>query len=86
MIVLAGRPYIGITTLALNILNNVACVGQKTVVYFSFGDDKGSLMKRLLVSWQKLILTFWRKNNLGEWEWKCLVDAVEAVQKSKIYF
>lgn len=87
MIVLAGRPYIGITTLALNILNNVACVGQKTVVYFSFGDDKGSLMKRLLGIMAEVdIGHFGEKNNLGEWEWKCLVDAVEAVQKSKIYF
>lgn len=48
LIVLAGRPYMGITTLALNILNNIACVGKKTVVYFSFDKDKGSLMKRLL--------------------------------------
>ena len=87
LIVLAGRPYIGITTLALNILNNVACVGQKTVVYFSFGDDKGSLMKRLLgIMAEVNIGHFGEKNNLGEWEWKCLVDAVEAVQKSKIYF
>ena len=87
LIVLAGRPYIGITTLALNILNNVACVGQKTVVYFSFGDDKGSLMKRLLgIMAEVNIGHFGEKNNLGEWEWKCLVDAVEAVQKSKFYF
>ena len=28
LIVLAGRPYMGITTLALNILNNIACVGK----------------------------------------------------------
>ena len=87
LIVLAGRPYIGITTLALNILNNVACVGQKTVVYFSFGDDKGSLMKRLLgIMAEVNIGHFGEKNNLGEWEWKCLVDAVEVVQKSKFYF
>lgn len=87
LIVLAGRPYIGITTLALNILNNVACVGQKTVVYFSFGHDKGSLMKRLLgIMAEVNIGHFGEKNNLGEWEWKYLVDAVEAVQKSKIYF
>ena len=87
LIVLAGRPYMGITTLALNILNNIACVGKKTVVYFSFDKDKGSLMKRLLgIMAEVEIKYFGESDNLSEREWKRLVDAVETVQKSKFYF
>ena len=86
LIVLAGRPGIGVTTVALNILNNTACSGNASVAYFSFDLSKEVLIKRLL--W--LMAEIPRRNiaeaSLTAKDWQRIVDAVETVQKSKIFF
>ena len=46
LMVLAARPSMGITTLALNFLNNIACNGNASVAYFSFDLSKEVLIKR----------------------------------------
>ena len=86
LMVLAARPSMGITTLALNFLNNIACNGGSSVAYFSFDLSKEVLIKRLL--W--LMAEIKRKNVSEGWltdeDWQRMVNAVETVQRSKIFF
>ena len=86
LMVLAARPSMGITTLALNFLNNIACNGGSLVAYFSFDLSKEVLIKRLL--W--LMAEIQRKTVSEGWltdkDWGRMVNAVEKVQKSKIFF
>ena len=63
LMVLAARPSMGITTLALNFLNNIACNEGSSVAYFSFDLSKEVLIKRLL--W--LMAEIKRKNVSEGW-------------------
>ena len=82
LILLAARPSMGKTALALNIALHVAAVERKHVAIFSLEMSKEQLVKRLLsqeshVDSQKL-----RTGNLQDNEWTALIEGGEIVGKS----
>ena len=82
LILLAARPSMGKTALALNIALHVASVERKHVAIFSLEMSKEQLVKRLLsqeshVDSQKL-----RTGNLQDNEWAALIEGAETVGKS----
>ena len=82
LILLAARPSMGKTALALNIALHVAAVERKHVAIFSLEMSKDQLVKRLLsqeshVDSQKL-----RTGNLQDNEWAALIEGAETVGKS----
>ena len=82
LILLAARPSMGKTALALNIAIHVASVEKKHVAIFSLEMSKEQLVKRLLsqeshVDSQKL-----RTGNLLDNEWAALIEGAETVGKS----
>ncbi len=82
LILLAARPSMGKTALALNIALHVAAVERKHVAIFSLEMSKEQLVKRLLsqeshVDSQKL-----RTGNLQDNEWAALIEGAETVGKS----
>ena len=85
LILLAARPSMGKTALALNIAIHVAAVEKKHVAIFSLEMSKEQLVKRLLsqeshVDSQKL-----RTGNLGDNEWAALIEGADTVGKSYLY-
>ena len=81
LILLAARPSMGKTALALNIALHVAAVERKHVAIFSLEMSKEQLVKRLSqeshVDSQKL-----RTGNLQDNEWAALIEGGEIVGRS----
>lgn len=50
LIVIASRPAMGKTTLALNVLSHIALEEKKSVLFFSLEDTKETIVNKLLIS------------------------------------
>lgn len=85
LIILAARPSVGKTTLAMNIVENVAIRHNAVCAVFALEMTKAELTERMLcsiggVSGQKA-----KKGKLDSDEWKRLWDAQKILNKSKIF-
>lgn len=85
LIILAARPSVGKTTLAMNIVENVAIRHNAVCAVFALEMTKSELTERMLcsiggVSGQKA-----KKGKLDSDEWKRLWDAQKILNKSKIF-
>ncbi|MGI6019882.1 MAG: replicative DNA helicase [Lachnospiraceae bacterium] len=83
-ILLAARPSMGKTALALNILSNIAFKSKLPVAFFSVEMSSDTLMNRLLsmrslVDAQKI-----RTGQMRDEEWKNLIIAADEIGGSKI--
>ena len=85
LIILAARPSVGKTTLAMNIVENVAIRHNAVCAVFALEMTKSELTERMLcsiggVSGQKA-----KKGKRDSDEWKRLWDAQKILNKSKIF-
>ena len=85
LIILAARPSVGKTTLAMNIVENVAVRHNAVCAVFALEMTKAELSERMLcsiggVSGQKA-----KKGKLDSDEWKRLWDAQKILNKTKIF-
>ena len=85
MVVLAARPSIGKTTIALNIASNVALKSGKSVGIFSLEMNTLSLVLRLLCSEAKINLREFRQGVLSHARWVHITNAAEKLRKANIY-
>jgi replicative DNA helicase len=69
LVVLAARPSMGKTALALNIAENVALVQRQPVAVFSLEMSKESLLLRLLASEARVDSHKFRTGHLGREDW-----------------
>lgn len=69
LVVLAGRPAMGKTTLAMNIAEHVALREGKPVAVFEMEMDRGELMDRLVSSVARLELEAVRTANMSDEQW-----------------
>lgn len=85
LIVLAARPGIGKTTLALNIALNVAMKEKKAVGFFSLEMSKEELVDRLLVGHADIDAWKLKTGRLSDEDYKKLTDAMGELADAPIF-
>jgi replicative DNA helicase len=85
MVVIAGRPSMGKTALAMNIAENVAIDQGVAVGVFSLEMSSDELVKRMLCSRAKVNLHAVRDGFLGEKDFHPLTSAASQLMKSPLY-
>ena len=87
MFVLAARPSIGKTSLALNVLRNVALNGTRPrpVAFFSLEMTAGQIARRLLCTESKIPESVFRNHAFQDRDLVRLTTAVSRIKESKIF-
>jgi len=80
MVVLAARPSMGKTAMAMNIVESALTNQKKQVVVFSVEMPAKGLMDRLLCSVGRIDATKWRNGSLNEDDWPKLTCAVNRLK------
>ncbi len=76
LLILAGRPSMGKTSLALNIAQNVAAYSKQPVAVFSLEMSREQLVQRLLASEARIDSSRLRSGRISENEWQRLGQAI----------
>lgn len=82
--IVAGRPSMGKTSLAINIAENVALREQKTVLFFSLEMSASQLSQSFLCSHARVDSNLLRTGRLSEEEFQKLILAAGAFNETKI--
>ncbi len=85
LIIVAGRPAMGKTTLAMNIAESAAIKNNVPVAIFSMEMSALQLVMRLFSSLGQIDQTRLRTGNLDELDWPKLTSAMNLLHKSKIF-
>ncbi|MBU0579535.1 MAG: replicative DNA helicase [Candidatus Margulisbacteria bacterium] len=85
LIVIAGRPSMGKTALALNIAQNVGIRHNLPVAIFSLEMSKESLTQRILCSEAEIDSSHLKSKNLHDHEWKKLGRALGRLSEAPLY-
>jgi len=85
MIVVAGRPSMGKTALAMNMVENAALESKKAVAVFSMEMSGPQLAMRMIGSVGRVDQHELRTGTFKEEDWPRLVDAVGRLNDSQIY-
>ena len=84
LIIVAGRPSMGKTSFAMNIVANVAQQG-KTVAIFSLEVAREQLVQNLLCSCAQVDAQKFRKFELGDRDFQNIVDAAGELRSQKVF-
>jgi len=85
LIILAARPSVGKTALALNIAENVAKHEQMAVAIFSLEMSKESLLMRLLASMARVDAHRFRTGHLRKEDWHEMTQALAQLSASPLW-
>lgn len=85
LVVISGRPAIGKTSFALNIIENAASKYRTTAAIFSFEMSKEILIKRLLCSQTKVNSIKLRCGDLEYYDWKVIAETLDKLSDAPIY-
>lgn len=85
LIILAARPGVGKTSLALNIAQNISVAYKRPVGYFSLEMSKEELVDRLLVSQADIDAWRLKTGNLGEEDFTKLSVAMGELAEATLY-
>ena len=85
MIILAARPSMGKTALALNIAENVALHYKQPVAVFSLEMSKESLLQRLIGSQSRVDSHKFRTGQLGQDDWKKIVGGLAVLGDAPLW-
>lgn len=85
LIILAARPAMGKTALALNIAQNVAIKAKIPVAIFSLEMSKHQLIQRMLCSEAEVDAQRLKTGNLQNKDWEKIVSAMDDIAKAPIY-
>jgi replicative DNA helicase len=85
LIVVAGRPSMGKTTLSMNIAQNIAQSQNKTVAVFSLEVDRRQIAINLLCRSAQLPAHKLRKVDMSTREWEILAQAAGKLQQLPIF-
>ncbi|RKM56821.1 hypothetical protein D6855_14225 [Butyrivibrio sp. CB08] len=83
--VIAGRPSMGKTALALNIVRKIAITGDGAVGYISLEDGEDVILEKLLTMDSMIDFTVIRTKDLSEKNMKGLEESADRISKSKIF-
>ncbi len=85
LIILAARPSMGKTALALNIARNVAVSAQIPVAFFSLEMSKEQLSMRLLTAEARINAFSLRSGHASKQDWIKITDAASVLDNTPIY-
>ena len=85
LIIVAGRPSMGKTALALNMAQNAALNHKKVVAVFSLEMSKDSLVMRMLCSHGRISGHRLRKGALQQADWSRLAEAAGDLNAAKMF-
>lgn len=85
LIIIAGRPSMGKTTLAMNIAENIAINGHKPVAVFSMEMPGDSLAMRMMSSLGRIDQHKVRTGQLEEDEWPRLTSALHILAETQLF-
>ena len=85
LVIIAARPSMGKTSLAMNIAENVAIEDGKVVGVFSLEMSKEALLMRMLASYAKVDSTKLRSGFLGKEDMAKLTHAMEGLMQAKLF-
>ncbi|MDR3477645.1 MAG: replicative DNA helicase [Gammaproteobacteria bacterium] len=85
LIILAARPSMGKTLLAMNIAEHVAIIEKKPVAIFSLEMSKEQLLERSLTSIARVKADQMRAGNLDVDDFKKITNAIPKFQEAKLF-
>jgi replicative DNA helicase len=85
LIIVAARPSMGKTALALNMATHAAVSANVPVAFFSLEMSSHQLLMRLLCAYGKVDLSHLRRGWLEREDWDGLYTAADAIGKAPIY-
>ncbi|OEY66774.1 replicative DNA helicase [Marinobacter sp. X15-166B] len=85
LIILAGRPSMGKTTLAMNIVENALLSSGEPILVFSMEMPADSIVMRMLSSLGRIDQTRMRSGRLEEDDWPRLTSAVSLLKDKPLY-
>ena len=85
LIVIAARPGMGKTSLAMNIVENVCLNKGKTAAVFSLEMPRSQIVQRLLCAHADVSMEKALSGKLAQKEWKNLMIASDKLQRCKLY-
>jgi len=85
LIVLAARPGMGKTSLAMNLVENASLRAGKTCAVFSLEMPRQEIVQRLVCSYANVSMRNALSGELSAKEWKKLMLAGDQLKKSNIY-
>jgi len=85
LVILAARPSLGKTALALNIAYYAAHIGKVPVAFFSLEMSKEQLVRRLFASVGRIDASRLRSGNMQSQEWVSLQEASGGLMDDPIY-
>lgn len=85
LVIVAGRPSMGKTALALNIAEHAAMVGEGAVLVFSMEMPSDQLVLRMLSSLGRIDQSRMRTGDMHEDDWPRFTSAVSQLKDKKLY-
>jgi replicative DNA helicase len=85
LVIIAARPAMGKTSLALNIAQNAAIDSKASVAVFSLEMAKEELVFRLLTSLARVDAASLKVGRLKDRDWKALTKAANTLSETKIF-
>ncbi len=85
LVIIAGRPSMGKTSLAMNIAAHAAMIEKKSVAFFSLEMSRNDLLTRLLGTAACIDGNKIRSGDLTPEDWESIADATELLNNSKLY-
>lgn len=85
LVIVAGRPSMGKTTFAMNLVENAAMISDLPVIVFSLEMPSEQLMMRMLSSLGRIDQTRMRSGQLLQEDWDKLMSAVKMLKDRKLF-
>ena len=85
LIVLAARPGMGKTSLAMNLVENISLRSGKTCAVFSLEMTRQEITQRLICSYANVSNTMAMQGKLQAKDWRKIMQAADKLKKSKIF-
>ncbi len=85
LIIIAGRPSMGKTSLALNIVTNAVLETKRPALFFSLEMSKDQIVRRLLSSEGRVDASKMRSNRLDKDDWQRIIQVANVLLQAEIY-
>jgi len=80
-IIIAARPSVGKTALALNFMENIGIKGNQPTIFFSFETPRDMLLKRMLSTMGRVDFQHVKTGRLSDEEWRSIKSAAASIKE-----